>query len=141
MKILLQMDDPTVFEAARKVAFHYKDYKWLEKLRTVKGFNHTWHDGIRVANTIRDNQVEIVIRPFKSKWPWSKSIGHARGNTIWINTRKLDLPLKDRIENIMHEALHLMGYLHHGNRVTAYNLNTVPYLVANMFANYVMDKE
>jgi predicted metallopeptidase len=140
MKILLQMEDVVIEEAARLVAFHYGDYKFLEKLRTMGRFNHTNHTGHDVAKALQNNRLEIIIRPYKTFSPWSKVIGYAKGNVIFVNTRKLDLPLRDRVENLMHEALHLLGYQHNGNRVTPYNLGTVPYKVAAMFADYVMEK-
>lgn len=141
MRILIdeRLNDEKIEAAARLLAFHYRDYKWLEKLRTIPSFNHTTHSGNHVAEALYDCQILIEIRPYKSKWPWSKAIGYARGNTVWVNTRKLDLPLKDRVSNFMHEALHLLGYSHNGNYVTEYNNGTVPYKVGDMFADYVME--
>lgn len=130
--------DERIALASKLVMDHYKDMAFLERLALIQSFNHTKDSGAHVALRILRANIDIVIKPYKTFSPWSKVIGHAKGNTIYVNTRKLDLPLEDRVANIMHEALHLLGYSHKGNRVTEYNLGSVPYKVSKMFSEYVM---
>ena len=130
--------DKRIALASKLVMDHYTDSKFLEMLYDVKSFNHTDDNGYAVGRKLLLANALIVIKPYKTKWPWSSVIAHAKNGTIYVNTRKLDLPLEDRVANIMHEALHLLGYSHKGNRVTEYNKLTVPYLVSKMFSEYVM---
>lgn len=130
------MNDKTILEAVRLVTMHFKDSEYFKTLRGVI-FNHTKDDALFIEeNTMALDKI-VYVKPYKTFSTWSKVIGYAQGNTIYVNTRKLDLPLKDRIENIRHEIFHLQGYSHKGNRVTEYNLKTVPYLGANLFVKYL----
>ncbi|MBA3756638.1 MAG: hypothetical protein H0X02_10580 [Nitrosomonas sp.] len=139
MNFRIEIDDPVIYEAARIVAEHYKDYKFLERVRTIPHFNHTSHSGVTVSKVIDNAQVFVIIRPYKTWNPWSSAIGYASGKVIYVNTRKLNLPLMDRVENFLHEPLHLLGYSHKGNYVTPFNLETVPYKVAAVFRQYIED--
>jgi hypothetical protein len=137
MKITSEINDPTILKAAGLVMRHYRDAAFLEKVGRVEKFNHTADSAARVAIKIMGAENEIIIRPYTTFNPWSRVIGHARDNIIFVNTRKLDLPLLDRVENFYHEWLHTIGYSHKGNRVNSYNLGTVPYKVAKMFREHV----
>lgn len=139
MNINVYVNDETVREAARLVMRHYADQAFLEKIAAVPRFNHTRLTSGAVARTleIEMSLMDIEIIPYQTRWPWSKVIGYAEGNKIYINIRKLDLPVQDRVNNIFHEACHLAGFTHRGNWVDAYNLKTVPYLAGSIFAKYV----
>jgi hypothetical protein len=136
MKIINEVNNETVREACRLVQEHFKDDAIKELYRDLK-FNHTTSFGMDIYWNTYDFSQTVYVKPYKTFSPFSKVIGHAKGNTIYVNTRKLGLPLKDRVENIRHEIFHLQGYSHKGNRVTEYNLKTVPYLGANLFVKYL----
>jgi hypothetical protein len=137
MKITLEINDNTIREAAQIVMKHHLDKAFLDRLIPIR-FNYTDLTGLDVVyRFIRlMPELNLVIKPYTTINPWSSVIGHARGETIFVNTRKLSLPLWDRVENIFHESTHLCGFSHDGNRPTPFNLKTVPYLSANIFANY-----
>ena len=136
MKIINEVSNEIVRQACGLVQLHFKDKGLKDFFSDVK-FNHTDDYGLDVYwNTFDFNQI-VYVKPYTSLSPWSKVIGYATDNTIYINTRKLDLPLKDRVENIRHEIFHLQGYSHKGNRVTEYNLRTVPFKGANLFVKYL----
>jgi hypothetical protein len=118
---------------------HFGDADFYRQIEAIPRFNHTTASPLEVSLHLfyALPKLEITIKPYKSKLPWSKAIGYAEGSTVWVNTRKLYLPIYDRVENIMHEATHLCGYSHDGNRVTAYNLGTVPYRVASIFKQHI----
>lgn len=64
----------------------------------------------------------VFIVPYKTKNPFSSVIGHAEGNTIFENVRKMDsLTLAQRVGHIGHETTHLFGYSHdvQGDRKSA----------------------
>lgn len=136
MKIINEVNNETVREACRLVQEHFTDHEFRLKLRRVE-FNHTQENGSDIEVNCYNFFKTVYVKPYKTFSPWSKVIGYAKGNTIYVNTRKLDLPLKDRVENIRHEIFHLQGYSHKGNRVTEYNLKTVPFLGANLFVKYL----
>lgn len=136
MKFTIELQNETIRKAASLVMEHCTDNRFLERLYEEK-FLHTSHDGFMISHNIRNAKLGMTIKPYKTFSPWSKAIGYATGNTVFVNTRKLDLPLKDRVENLFHEPMHLLGYSHKGNRVNAYNLQTVPYKAAAIFVKYL----
>jgi hypothetical protein len=137
MRFNIKMDDKTIHEAAGLVEKHYKDSAFLRRVGEIEKFSYSATKGFDVVNKLQASSIVMTITPHKTKWPWSKVIGYASGNTIYINTRKLDLPLKDRVENFMHEPLHLLGYSHKGNANNEFNRGTVPYKVASIFVKYL----
>ena len=137
MKIIIEMQGETIRKAASLVMEHYKDPGFLVNLGAIHNFNHTNDTGYELGRKIYNSDMTMTIKPYSTFSPWSKAIGYASGNTIFVNVRKLDLSLKDRIENLFHESMHLLGYSHKGNRVNEYNLKTVPYLGANLFVKYL----
>lgn len=136
MKIINEVNNETVREACRLVQENFRDPNFLLILVDTQ-FYHTTDWGRLIANNTTMFNHVVYVKPYKTWSPFSKVIGYAKNNTIYINTRKLDLPLKDRVENIRHEIFHLQGYSHKGNRVTEYNLKTVPFLGANLFMKYL----
>jgi hypothetical protein len=137
MKITIEMQGETIRKAASLLMEHYKDPEFLFNLGVVQTFNHTNDSGYALGKNIYNSDLAITIKPYSTFSPWSNVIGYAHGNTIFVNVRKIDLPLKDRIQNLFHESMHLIGYSHKGNRVNAYNLQTVPYKAALMFIRYL----
>jgi hypothetical protein len=136
MKIINEVNNETIRQACGLVQLHFKDKDLEDFFNDVK-FNYTTNNGNDVCWNSLNFEETVYVKPYTSLSPWSKVIGYATDNTIYINTRKLDLPLKDRIENIRHECYHLQGYSHKGNKVTEFNLKTVPYLGANLFVKYL----
>jgi hypothetical protein len=137
MKFEIFINDPVIHKAANLVETHYKDSEFLFNLGAIQNFNHSYDSGYAVGVKIFNSELKIQIKPYKTWSPWSNVIGYASGNTIYCNTRKLHLPLKDRVENFFHEPMHLLGYSHKGNYVNAFNLNTVPYRTASIFVKYL----
>lgn len=133
------VNDATVAQACSLVARHHRDEAFLSIVAKSGPYNHTSDDGAAVAERIRSAGAAIAVTPYTAFLPWSKVIGYSTGKQIFVNTRKLDLPLHNRVSNIMHEAMHVLGYKHKGNRVTDYNKQTVPYRVGKLFAEYVRD--
>lgn len=140
MKIDVQVNDPVIRQAATLFMKHYNDPTFLNKVSCSPYFYHTEHSPEAVAHSIQflGESMEMVIKSYKPLNPWTKAIAYAEGNTIYFNSRKR-LGLLDRVETICHEFLHLCGYSHDGNFVTAYNLKTVPYKVANIFKDHVKE--
>lgn len=140
MNIICETTNPIIQEAARLVWKYHVDEDFLHDVAKIPTFNHTPFNGAAVAQQIQFQlpKQSITIKEFRPLYPWTKSIGRREGNTILLNKYKLGLPLGDRVENLYHECMHVIGFEHRGNYVDAYNLRTVPYQVGNMFAKYVM---
>jgi hypothetical protein len=136
MKIINEVNNETVRQACRLVQDNFFSDGFLISLEDKK-FNYTDDDFFDITKNTKSFNKTVYVKPYTSLSPWSKVIGYATDNTIYINTRKLNLPLKDRIENIRHEIFHLQGYSHKGNRVTEFNLKTVPFKGASLFVKYL----
>jgi len=137
MKFEIMMNDKTIHAAALLVSHHYNDNDFLFEVKYSGLYKFTKLTPALVAQKIEDASNIMIVMPYKTWNPYSKVIGYAEKNIIYVNTRKLHLPLKDRVENFMHESLHSLGFGHDGNRVTDFNLKTVPYKCAAIFVKYL----
>ena len=94
-------------------------------------FNHTkdnLHDVRLKVHKAQEVDLTIEVKTYRPMWRRSKTIAYAEGRTIFVNEYKIpSLDVADYVGNFVHEAMHVLGYSHKGNRVTAYNLKTVPY--------------
>ena len=71
------------------------------------------HDILTHIRFMFSRNLNVEILPYKTRWPWSSVIGHAKGNRVYENVRKLeDLTLPERIGHLGHEIVHLFGYHH-----------------------------
>jgi len=142
MKIKVEMADETIYKATKLVIKHCQDREFLRRIESQEqNFNHTLLNPKQVMEQLfnSSNMAVMAIRPYKSINPFSKAIGYAEDNIIYVNTRRLDLPLYDRIQNIYHEFCHVSGFTHKGNFATKYNMDTVPYKASKIFADYVKE--
>ena len=137
MKFEIFINDNVIHKAANLVETHYKDQAFLNILCGVEKFNFTYHSGVHVAANIAASELKMQIKLYKTWNPYSKVIGYASDNTIYVNERKLNLSLKDRVENFFHESLHTLGYSHKGKTNNEFNRGTVPYKVAEIFVKYL----
>lgn len=133
--------DKEIHEACRIVQLRLFEFAFYEQLCNVEQFNHSNYNGKQVWQTMFSTPLVVEIREYKTWNPWSKVVGHAKKGVIYFNMRKKHINQQDTIEFILHELLHLWGFKHKGNKVTIYNLRTVPYLVAYMFAKYATTTE
>lgn len=139
MQIDNRINDEIITDAVSLMIHHCTDIGFLQRIVPIT-FNYEPMNGKMLAHSIANRLVDlkITLKPYRPFSPWSKVVAYASGNTIYFNIRK-QMPLKDRVETIMHESLHLCGFKHKGNRADEYNLKTVPYLAAKIFSEYVME--
>lgn len=139
MKFRNEVENSTIIKAADIVMKHYKDAEFLDRVEAVESFEFTRDNGAAVAWHILTCNITMSIKQYKTFSPWSKVIGYAKGNTIFCNSRKFDLPLYDRVNNLFHEGTHLLGFSHNGNSATGKNLDSVPYRAGKIFEDYVRE--
>lgn len=140
--ISVHLDDTVIRAAATLMTRHCTDKAFLAKVSEVKKFNHTNLSSREVADTLFNAaySIDIEVRGYRTFNPWSKVIGYAEGKTIYVNLRKLqDLDIYERANNFYHEFCHLAGFSHDGNRVTPYNLGSVPYKAGQIFEDYLRE--
>lgn len=140
MKIYNESGDENVRKACMMLMKHSQDIQFLKRIQNVTKFNHTLMEPNYVASVLftYSEVCEITVKNYKTVNPWSRVLGYAEGNTIYINERKT-LNAIERAGNLYHEFCHLAGFNHDGNRPTKYNLLTVPYLCGNMFEKYLKE--
>jgi hypothetical protein len=138
MQIKVMVYDENILKAAMIVMKHYNDRAFAGLIFNVEKFNHTEHSPVQVALVIEKvmDSLEVEIHSYKSLNPFSKAVAHVKGNKIYFNERKTASYI-DRAGTIIHECFHLVGYQDDGNRVTKYNLQTVPYKVQLLFERYI----
>lgn len=137
MKIICTIDNDILKKATEIVNKHYCDLSFLDRLIDSK-FNHTSDDGYEVAKKIVACTKTFYIIPYTHWNPLSSTFGHFEYPNYRLNMRKINaLNLKGRVKNIFHECMHGIGYSHKGNRVTEYNLGSVPYAASEIFVQYL----
>lgn len=139
MNIKVELSDPIISQAARIVISHHKDPEFLDLIANVAKYNHTSMTSVQVSNEMAKlNDLNITIKPWRPLWWRSNAIARAsyKDAVIEFNVYKIG-SLQDRVETILHEATHLIGFTHDGNYVTPYNLGTVPYLASAIFIKYL----
>ena len=144
MKIKNLVNDPKVVEACRLMLNYSLDERFLAKVCNSSPFTYTHYDPVNVARVMKENfpTLEIQVKAYRTWNPFSRVIGYAKGNVIYINTRKINLPIRDRVENIMHESLHLIGFRHaRDNKAVGDSLKSVPYKVAAIFAEFIFEED
>jgi hypothetical protein len=78
------------------------------------------------------------VREYTSKWPWSKVLGYTSRGSIFVNTRfSSRAEIAEIAGNLAHEYCHVLGYGHKGNKVTPYNLQSVPYVIGYACREFV----
>lgn len=136
MLIKVNVNDENIRKAASIVMKHYKDKQFLELILNVTNFKYTYQSPLQVALSIEQAKIEVEVEYYKSFNPWSRATAHTKNNVIYINTRKF-ASVVERSGTLIHECMHVLGYEHKGNRVTSFNLQTVPYKVQMLFERYV----
>lgn len=115
---------------------YFQSDKFLEKVKSAYGFNHTYKSPPEVAEDIKNYSNTIKIKSYTSRWPWSRAIAYTQNGVIYFNTRK-SMDAYKRANTIVHETMHIMGYSHDGNTPSKYNDLTVPYYVGDMFEEFL----
>jgi hypothetical protein len=81
-----------------------------------------------------NSDMELVVKPYWSKNPWSAAIGYSDGtNNIYVNMRKIEaLTYLDYAGNLAHEWCHVIGYGHGNNSPSPEKDKSVPYAIGNL---------
>lgn len=140
MKIISQINNDTIKKAAELVVKHHKDQHFLTSIKH-ESFKHTGDSGSIVSTKILLCDKTFYVIPYTHWNPFSATLGHFENPNYIVNMRKINaLTLKERVANIFHECLgHGLDYSHKGNRVNAYNLETVPYKASQIFIDHLTE--
>jgi len=139
MRILNLTNDDTIQKACYLLIRHCTDDEFLRMIGNMPFFNHTDMTPLQVSHEMEALQdLRVVISPWKPFWIWTKAIARAdyKNSIIHVNMR-INGSVQDRVETLMHEALHLIGFVHDGNYISQYNLSSVPYLGATIFIKHL----
>lgn len=141
MKIYNEVNNENVRKAASLLIKHCQEEDFIKLIRGVTFFNHTIKKSDEVASRLLDFAAisVITLRPYKTFNPFSNVTGYSEDWIIFINERHNYMPVYDRVGSLYHEICHMAGFNHQGDKTTAYNLKTVPYLAGQIFAKYVQN--
>lgn len=99
-------------------------------------YSHYTSDNKDIVKKLLSDKKAIVSSYYKR---WSKAVGYRIPGTdkIYVNTAKR-LNLAARVVNLIHERLHVLGFIHKGNKKAQYNnSNSVPYAASSYSEKYV----
>lgn len=83
--------------------------------------------GLQIVDKIKTTKVKTTLSYYRNRF--SRVVGYEKGDgKIYANRKYWDFfKLSDKVSNVAHEATHLMGFHHNGNKASGNEL-TVPYL-------------
>ena len=104
----------------------------INHISKKEDFKYKSGAGIQVAVNLLCAKEPIDIYVYKSINPFSKALGYFDGESIWINSRKIDsLNSSELIGLLLHEYAHYCGYKHGNNYKTLDKcLYSVPYYLS-----------
>lgn len=104
----------------------------IEHISSKEDFKYNSGMGIQIALNLILAREPIDIYVYKSINPFSKALGYFDGESIWINSRKIDsLNSSELIGLLLHEYAHYCGYKHGNNYKTLDKcLYSVPYYLS-----------
>ncbi len=110
---------------------------FVAEVYDIPSFYYTSDLGKDVAkNLVKKDSIHIYT--YKSKNPFSKVNAYRGSNgSVYFNLRNNPRDLKDMVNTVIHERLHIW-YSHNGNYRTTQNLLSVPYKVGDISEKYVM---
>jgi len=80
----------------------------------------------------------VPVREYTSSWFFRNVLGYYKNGAIFVNTRfSSRASVAEAAGNLAHEYCHALGYKHKGNKVTAYNLKSVPYVIGYSCRDFV----
>ena len=144
MPLINNTGNTVIANATAMFLAHYRDPAFLDIVRGHNHFKFTSDTSDVVADNIANRPFEIrLITYIKLR---SRAIAHTTKDTngvtfisfnqALINNTTPNL-LEQRVETLMHEFLHAIGYRHFTNFNWFYNRKTVPYKVAELFVGYL----
>lgn len=102
-------------------------------------FTHTSKTPEEVIETIEATRLQkFPVREYTSSWFFRNTLGYYKDGVIHVNTRfssRADVAAV--AGNLAHERCHAIGFKHKGNKPTAYNLKSVPYVIGYMCRDFV----
>lgn len=142
----VQTDDPKIKAAALR-AEYFLEQVWIGNVKLPEYFTHTsdtpeqvrWKIGVPPveAGTLYKPQ-SVSVRTYRTWNPWSNVLGYTSRGVIYVNTRfSSRADISAIAGNLVHELCHVRGYGHKGNRPTAYNLKSVPYVLGYACRDWV----
>lgn len=110
------------------------DPAFLAKVRAWPGFDYTSDTSEQIADKLENAGVVSIKVGFYSKW-WTRAIAYESNGAVFFNTRKENYGAGGT-NNLIHEALHSLGYSHRGNSPNG-NENTVPWRVSEIAMEFI----
>jgi hypothetical protein len=102
------------------VRFSREEAFWDFFASWISGINLSEHDILEEDHDIFLHiklmftfNLNIEIVSYRTKNPFSSTLGHAKGNRVYENKWKMDaMTLSERVGHLGHEVCHLLGYHH-----------------------------
>lgn len=135
----VQTVDPKIIAAAARAEEFFSELI-RGNIELPKFFTHTSDTPQAVIGAVRVSVHDPAtpVRQYTTFNRWSNVLGYTSRGAIYVNTRFSNrADIADIAGNLAHEYCHILGYSHKGNRPTAYNLQTVPYVIGYLCRDFV----
>lgn len=122
---------------------------FYSSIKSFKSFTYTEYDPQDIAQLIKNDENQIIVKLYKSKNPWTKAnayVSPKHKNTLFLNIRKLWRNKEDIINTIVHECVHVVDFSEngkidfgHGDNYSEGKDNSAPYWIGNLAKDMYLD--
>lgn len=112
-----------------------KDEDFQNEVRAITSFKDSKENGHQVVITMLSPK-KATVSTYKTFNPYSKTTAYTTGGAVYFNRWSNPRPMKEMVNTLVHERLHVLKYYHYGNSWKG-NENTVPYKVGAIAERYV----
>jgi hypothetical protein len=133
--------DPSIRKAIALIEENYKNDKFLTIIEAHGFFLTPSVTGKKIAQKLRtdDSRIALIAEECHVKNCPTTASTSLQFKKISLHSHALegDRSLTQKVETLMHEYIHTLGYKHQGNGRNWINRKTAPYKVASLFVQFL----
>lgn len=109
--------------------------EFLAEVAAHGQFDYTKDSSELIAQNIK-KPTNIIISTYKKRFTKSIAYRNVGSNVLYFNTMKNPRVMRDMVNTLIHESMHIKGY-GHGDNSPKGKGNSVPYSLGNISEKYV----
>jgi len=149
MKVAYNGKNSKVLDCVEFINDLLKTDSFYDSIDKFHSFTHTEYEPRDIAQLMKNDENQIIVKLYKSKNPWTKANAYVSPkykNTLFLNTRKLWRNEEDMINTIVHECVHVVDFSEngkidfgHGDNYSKGKDNSAPYWIGNLAKDIYLD--